>query len=177
MIIQLLATTLFLLYTTKLRFRASVILRRIFNNWKFRWNFQLLKKDSNIVWVLNGERGIWTLAPRKRPTPLAGAPLQPLEYFSSWICFRYSITLCFSVQALLYQKCILMSNIFWYFHHIFFTVIYMVAKTKKSPYIEFYLLYFSDADSYILFPWQSITVITGSFSTYNFRIASVPRSS
>ena len=34
----------------------------------------------------NGERGIWTLAPRERPTPLAGAPLQPLEYFSLiWI--------------------------------------------------------------------------------------------
>ena len=30
----------------------------------------------------NGEGGIWTLAPRKRSTPLAGAPLQPLEYFS-----------------------------------------------------------------------------------------------
>ena len=30
----------------------------------------------------SGEGGIWTLAPRKRPTPLAGAPLQPLEYFS-----------------------------------------------------------------------------------------------
>mgnify|MGYP006889822159 FL=1 len=49
MIIQLLAITLFLLYATKLCFRASVFLRRIFNNWKFRWNFQLLKKDSNIV--------------------------------------------------------------------------------------------------------------------------------
>ena len=30
----------------------------------------------------NGERGIWTLAPVTRPTPLAGAPLRPLEYFS-----------------------------------------------------------------------------------------------
>ena len=30
----------------------------------------------------NGEGGIWTLAPRKRSIPLAGAPLQPLEYFS-----------------------------------------------------------------------------------------------
>lgn len=29
-----------------------------------------------------GERGIWTLASRKGPTPLAGEPLQPLEYFS-----------------------------------------------------------------------------------------------
>ena len=39
---------------------------------------------------LNGERGIWTLAPRERPTPLAGAPLQPLEYFSIiWIASRY----------------------------------------------------------------------------------------
>ena len=34
------------------------------------------------VQKINGERGIWTLAPRERPTPLAGAPLQPLEYFS-----------------------------------------------------------------------------------------------
>ena len=31
----------------------------------------------------NGERGIRTLAPVARPTPLAGAPLRPLEYFSS----------------------------------------------------------------------------------------------
>ena len=29
-----------------------------------------------------GETGIWTRAPVARPTPLAGAPLQPLEYFS-----------------------------------------------------------------------------------------------
>ena len=34
----------------------------------------------------NAERGIWTLAPVARPTPLAGAPLQPLEYF----CWTYS---------------------------------------------------------------------------------------
>ena len=31
----------------------------------------------------NGDGGIWTLAPRERPTPLAGAPLQPLEYISN----------------------------------------------------------------------------------------------
>ena len=29
-----------------------------------------------------GEGEIWTLAPVTRPTPLAGAPLRPLEYFS-----------------------------------------------------------------------------------------------
>ena len=33
----------------------------------------------------SGERGIWTLAPVSRPTPLAGAPLRPLEYFSEFI--------------------------------------------------------------------------------------------
>ena len=35
--------------------------------------------------ISNGEGGIWTLAPRERPTPLAGAPLRPLEYFSEFI--------------------------------------------------------------------------------------------
>ena len=34
---------------------------------------------------MNVERGIWTLAPVSRPTPLAGAPLRPLEYFSEFI--------------------------------------------------------------------------------------------
>ena len=41
------------------------------------WRFKLLL-------TTNGERGIWTLAPVARPTPLAGAPLQPLEYFSKF---------------------------------------------------------------------------------------------
>ena len=36
----------------------------------------------------NAERGIWTLAPVARPTPLAGAPLQPLEYFC-WTLWFY----------------------------------------------------------------------------------------
>ena len=36
-----------------------------------------------------GEGGIWTLAPRERSTPLAGAPLQPLEYFSRYIAFSF----------------------------------------------------------------------------------------
>ena len=31
-----------------------------------------------------GERGIRTLAAVSRPTPLAGAPLRPLEYFSNY---------------------------------------------------------------------------------------------
>ena len=36
-----------------------------------------------------GEGGIWTLAPRERSTPLAGAPLQPLEYFSKFNAFSF----------------------------------------------------------------------------------------
>ena len=41
----------------------------------------------------------------------------------------------------------------------------------------FYSLYFSIAVSYKLFPSLSITTITGKSSTYNFLIASVPKSS
>ena len=37
---------------------------------------------SKVIFKQNGERGIRTLAPVARPTPLAGAPLRPLEYFS-----------------------------------------------------------------------------------------------
>ena len=33
-----------------------------------------------------GDGEIWTLAPVARPTPLAGAPLRPLEYISEWNC-------------------------------------------------------------------------------------------
>ena len=49
----------------------------------------------------SGERGIWTLAPVTRPIPLAGAPLQPLEYFS-WSVFQYDIHLLFTVHYWLY---------------------------------------------------------------------------
>ena len=39
-------------------------------------------KSSYLEDLISAEGGIWTLAPRKRSIPLAGAPLQPLEYFS-----------------------------------------------------------------------------------------------
>ena len=45
--------------------------------------FQVFLTFFWLINITNGEGGIWTLAPRKRPTPLAGAPLQPLEYFSN----------------------------------------------------------------------------------------------
>ena len=46
-------------------------------------NFLFYSSDSKKY----GEGGIWTLAPRERSTPLAGAPLQPLEYFSRLFTF------------------------------------------------------------------------------------------
>ena len=51
----------------------------------FMINFIFLPEGqkNNHLEKRSGERGIWTLAPVSRPTPLAGAPLQPLEYFSS----------------------------------------------------------------------------------------------
>ena len=58
------------------------------------------KSQFNELRFSYGERGIWTLAPVTRPTPLAGAPLQPLEYFSSthyytrvYIYCQYSISI------------------------------------------------------------------------------------
>ena len=48
----------------------------------------------------SGERGIWTLAPVARPTPLAGAPLRPLEYFSVLSC-NFSIWSASSKEAFL----------------------------------------------------------------------------
>ena len=59
-----------------------------FFNFYFKLFFSIMLKllCVNSISKWNGERGIWTLAPRERPTPLAGAPLQPLEYFSlAWV--------------------------------------------------------------------------------------------
>ena len=54
-------------------------------------NLNLLRFFSYFLLVVNGERGIWTLAPVARPTPLAGAPLQPLEYFSIIEIFTFAL--------------------------------------------------------------------------------------
>ena len=43
--------------------------------------------------LYGGAGEIWTLAPVSRPTPLAGAPLQPLEYYSitKWLLIKFTI--------------------------------------------------------------------------------------
>ena len=61
--------------------QPSALVNNFFIFFAVRLSFQkcILKRRNLIA---NGERGIWTLAPVARPTPLAGAPLRPLEYFS-----------------------------------------------------------------------------------------------
>ena len=83
---------------------------RFFSN-SFLWYSERIKR-----FLPNGEGGIWTLAPRKRPTPLAGAPLQPLEYFSKFIYFwTYRLT----AHLLLYSRGICLSIIFLLFLKLF----------------------------------------------------------
>ena len=64
----------------------------------------------------NGEGGIWTLAPRKRPTPLAGAPLQPLEYFSvllNFILYQYKVATSIRDAKVIIHKWFLFVNWFY----------------------------------------------------------------
>ena len=69
----------------------------------------------------NGERGIWTLAPVTRPTPLAGAPLQPLEYFSSILNILYQyLIMRLSWRKFIIHKLYHIVNSF--FHIFYFTV-------------------------------------------------------
>ena len=67
------------------------------------------------AYTVNGAGGIWTLAPVARPTPLAGAPLQPLEYFS--IIWKSSLPICywrhFVTQKLLYIRSMCLSIAFF----------------------------------------------------------------
>ena len=57
--------------------RNSFMLSRVFSDVKNFFSFL----------SINAEGGIWTLARRKPSIPLAGAPLQPLEYFSKVLKF------------------------------------------------------------------------------------------
>ena len=99
-----LSTTFLFIFSNFFEVRLSCFTRRVLTlsyllvvvKQKFLFFYFRVKKI--ITWKWSGERGIWTLAPVARPTPLAGAPLRPLEYFSVvvisiWfvknsICFR-----------------------------------------------------------------------------------------
>ena len=60
---------------------------------------------SNLYFSNGGAREIRTLAPVSRPTPLAGAPLRPLEYFSMEIkCTRTAtaeVTILYATHILI----------------------------------------------------------------------------
>ena len=107
------------------------------------------------IWFKAEKEGFEPSRRSTRPIPLAGAPLRPLEYFSRY--FLYKITSLRDALFIL-LKTVLFVNLFFNFYYI------------------------SDANflidvSYRLFPSWSITTMAGKFSTYNFRIASAPRSS
>ena len=70
---------------------------------------------------MSGERGIRTLAPVARPTPLAGAPLRPLEYFSVVRYFQYEIVRPASdAFAIIQEKKSLVKPIFSTYFPLFF---------------------------------------------------------
>ena len=89
--------------------------------------FQRIKGIKKYLRMLNGEGGIWTLAPRKRSTPLAGAPLQPLEYFS-WISNSSDIVL-----TSLWRSFIIINsfwNVNWFFAFSLFIFSGLTCKVK-----------------------------------------------
>ena len=72
-------------------------------------------KNIILFWLLNGEGGIWTLAPVTRPTPLAGAPLQPLEYFSKCLNIKWYVWSLIRDAWFIIQKPYLLVNPFFRF--------------------------------------------------------------
>ena len=65
----------------------------------------------------DGEGGIWTPAPCNRPTPLAGAPLRPLEYFSK--ARTANVKSCRSVCGILHAVSICLTTLCYYTREIF----------------------------------------------------------
>ena len=66
---------------------------------------------------VDGEGGIWTPAPCNRPTPLAGAPLRPLEYFSK--ARTANVKSCRSVCGILHAVSICLTTLCYYTREIF----------------------------------------------------------
>ena len=96
-----LSTTFLFIFSNFFEVRLSCFTRRVLTlsyllvvvKQKFLFFYFRVKKI--ITWKWSGERGIWTLAPVARPTPLAGAPLRPLEYFSEFmIPYDFALSTC-----------------------------------------------------------------------------------
>ena len=78
-----------------------------------------MKKGPSSRMNLNfdGEGGIWTPAPCNRPTPLAGAPLRPLEYFSK--ARTANVKSCRSICGILHAVSICLTTLCYYTREIF----------------------------------------------------------
>ena len=78
-----------------------------------------MKKGPSSRMNLNfyGEGGIWTPAPCNRPTPLAGAPLRPLEYFSK--ARTANVKSCRSLCGILHAVSICLTTLCYYTREIF----------------------------------------------------------
>ena len=113
------------------------------------------KKIIALTMEESGERGIWTLAPVARPTPLAGAPLRPLEYFSE-LCFPYWCAI---------RRVVYISKEFLSCQHLFLTFLFFFF------YVFFYLslFYMIFLFHFIIFPvFNAISSIIDSVSSiYN----------
>ena len=122
-----------------------------------------------ICFSSNGEGGIWTLARRKPSIPLAGAPLQPLEYFSnlpdscSFVMSKIDYTKGFHVCQLYFNQ----FSIFFDFHIFSCILRVLCLSVSETPwkngsgnripdrrlYPEFYILNTSaDFSPFSLFP-------------------------
>ena len=89
----------------------------------------------------NGERGIWTLAPVTRPTPLAGAPLQPLEYFSSESYYIKPFYVC----QLLFRIFLIFKNVNIKFD--IFSCFYRFAILHNTQPVSLYIFTFRQRNS------------------------------
>ena len=100
--------------------------------------------------IFNAERGIWTLAPVARPTPLAGAPLQPLEYFCWTYSFyetlfsqcngyyKWEFSFCQSLFLIFFRYIFLhFSYNSYFFNFLYYTfIMYSISCIYTSIYIE-----------------------------------------
>ena len=92
---------------------------------EFRWKKHTLSWQTNVCFFL-AEKERFELSRRdNRPTPLAGAPLRPLEYFS---VYSSQAAVCRNLRhRLLYTIFILLSSLFLSFFNLFLLPSFFMA--------------------------------------------------
>ena len=111
------------------------------------------KKIIALTMEESGERGIWTLAPVARPTPLAGAPLRPLEYFSE-LCFPYWC----AIRRVVYisKEFLSCQHLFLTFLFFFFIYVFCLILLSLIFLFHFVIVVFTNAISSIIDSVSSI---------------------